>query len=453
MMQLIRQPCGGGRIRVVSSRRGLVYNGEKRAPLFSPLLRKSGMGRTASVGIIFFTVFMDLLGFGMVLPLMPLYASDPRFQASATEIGWLMAIYSLMQFACAPFWGRLSDRLGRRPVLLIGLFGSSLSYLLYGLAESLTLLFLARALAGIMGANIAVAQAAMADLTPREGRTKAMGLIGVAFGLGFILGPAMGGLLSGQGLSAAPMVAALVTGLNGVAAFFWLGETHAARGEQPLSQGGHPLQGAAWVQARMLPGALRICLLMGLFTTLFAGFEVIMPLWGATFLGWTLTSIGWVFTYIGVVAVVTQGGVVRPLAARLGEKRTAATGLLLVATGMAFFALDGVSMAMTALALIAAGTGLVHPGLSSLVSINTPPEQQGLLLGLFQSMSALGRGVGPVLGGLFYARLEGIAFPLIALGLFLVWLLFMGVRRRVLDTCERGDGGQNATPGASPTVP
>ncbi|MFN3078125.1 MAG: MFS transporter, partial [Alphaproteobacteria bacterium] len=134
----------------------------------------------------------------------PLYAADPRFQASPVEIGWLMAIYSLMQFCFAPLWGRLSDRMGRRPVLLIGLFGSSLSYLVYGLAQNLTLLFLARTMAGIMGANIAVAQASMADLTPREGRTKAMGLIGVAFGLGFILGPALGGVVSGYDVGTAP---------------------------------------------------------------------------------------------------------------------------------------------------------------------------------------------------------------------------------------------------------
>ncbi|MBF0462263.1 MAG: MFS transporter [Magnetococcales bacterium] len=398
------------------------------------------MQRTASVGILFFTVFMDLLGFGMVLPLMPLYAADPHFQASATAIGWLMAIYSLMQFGCAPLWGRLSDQIGRRPVLLIGLFGSSLSYLVYGLAPNLAILFLARGMAGVMGANIAVAQAAMADLTSCAGRTKAMGLIGVAFGLGFILGPALGGFASGYGLSTAPLIAAAITGLNGIAAFFWLGETRPVHSQSAPTRSGHPLWGAAWVQAKTFPGAVRVCLLMGGFTTLFAAFEVIMPLWGHDVLGWTLVSIGWVFTYIGVVAVVTQGGVVRPLAARLGEKRTAALGLLLAAVGIACFALVGLTVALTALALIAAGAGLVHPGLSSLVSLNTASEQQGLMLGLFQSMSALGRGVGPVLGGLGYAHLGGGTFPLIGLGLLLVWLTFMVVRKAIQDARSVGDG-------------
>lgn len=411
------------------------------------------MHRKTSVGIIFFTVFMDLLGFGIVLPLMPLYAADPRFQASPVEIGWLMALYSLMQFLFAPLWGRLSDRIGRRPVLLIGLFGSSLSYLVYGLAETLTVLFLARTMAGIMGANIAVAQACMADLTPKEGRTKAMGLIGVAFGLGFILGPALGGLVSSYDVGTAPLLAALITGLNGIAALFFLGETHPIRPPAPTNQSSHPLLGASWLQAKQFPGALRLCLLMGFFSALFSAFEVLMPLWGKSFFGWTLTSIGWIFTYIGVVAVVVQGGVVRRLAKRVGEKQTATLGVALVAIGMALFALQGLSLALLALALIAAGTGLVHPSLSSLVSLNSSSAHQGVMLGLFQSMSALGRGVGPVLGGMIYAGLEGGTFLLIALGLLLVWMGVMAARKQVLDTRQLDDAHPTERPDASPIAP
>ncbi|MBF0127743.1 MAG: MFS transporter, partial [Magnetococcales bacterium] len=179
----------------------------------------------ASTSIVFVAVFLDLLGFGMVLPLMPLYAIDPRFAATPVEIGWLMAIYSLMQFLCAPYWGWLSDRVGRRPALLAGLFGSALSYLIYGLASTLWVLFAARAAAGVMGANIAVAQAAMADLSLPHERSRAMGLIGAAFGLGFILGPAFGGWLAGYGIETAPLVAAAITGLNALAALFYLPET------------------------------------------------------------------------------------------------------------------------------------------------------------------------------------------------------------------------------------
>lgn len=392
------------------------------------------MRRTASVGIIFFTVFMDLLGFGMVLPLMPLYASDPRFHASPVEIGWLLAIYSLMQFLFAPAWGKLSDRIGRRPVLIIGLFGSALSYLIYGLAHTLTTLFLARAMAGIMGANIAAAQAAMADITPREERTKAMALIGAAFGLGFILGPAMGGFLSRYGLEVAPLTAAAITGLNAVLALFLLGETRTQIDPVRAATSLHPLVGTSWRMARVFPGALITCMLMGVYTALFSAFEVGLPLWGYAFLGWTLSSVGWIFLYIGLVAVVVQAGFVRPFASRLGEKRTASTGLLLIAIGLALFATQGQGMALFTLAIIAAGSGMIHPGFASLVSLNSSPERQGLMMGLFQSMNALGRTVGPVAGGYFYDFLKGLLFPIIAFGMLALLLALSKAKPVIKDS-------------------
>ena len=406
--------------------------------------------RRATIGIVFGTVFLDLLGFGMVLPLMPLYAVDPRFNATPAEIGWLMAIFSIMQFLFAPFWGRLSDRIGRRPVLIIGLFGSSLSYLVYGLAQTLTVLFFARAGAGIMGATIAAAQAAMSDLTPREGRARAMGLIGAAFGLGFLLGPALGGLLSRFGPEIVPLVAAFITGLNGVAALFFLGETRTAlpsataTGQPPF----HPLSRHPWKSARQFPGALAMCLLMGGYILLFAAFEVTMPLWGAEFPGWTMAETAWVFAFVGLVMVVVQGGLVRQLASRLGEKRIAATGLLLVAAGLAFFPTGGTATALIALAFIAVGAGMVHPGLSSLVSLNTDPEQQGQMMGLFQSMSALGRSVGPVAGGGFYGVVKGVVFPVAAVGTLALFLIFLFLlRHKVQDT------RQDRPPAPSPTAP
>ncbi|MBF0341537.1 MAG: MFS transporter, partial [Magnetococcales bacterium] len=235
----------------------------------------------ATTGIIFTAVFLDLLGFGMVLPLMPLYAADPRFAATPAEIGWLMAIFSLMQFLFAPWWGSLSDRIGRRPALLAGLAGSALSYVAYGLANTLWVLFAARAAAGIMGANIAVAQAAMADLSPPEQRSRAMGLIGAAFGLGFILGPAFGGWLAEFGMETAPLVAALITGLNALAAFYYLPETRPGDGGTASSRPGHPLLSARpWRMARRFPGAAIACGVMGGFITLFSAFEVTLPLWG-----------------------------------------------------------------------------------------------------------------------------------------------------------------------------
>ncbi|MBF0381738.1 MAG: MFS transporter [Magnetococcales bacterium] len=408
------------------------------------------MRRKSSVTIIFFTVFLDLLGFGIVLPLMPLYALDPRFAASPAQIGWLMAIYSIMQFFFAPLWGRYSDRVGRRPVLIIGLFGSSISYLVYGLAGSLTMLFVGRALAGVMGANISVAQAAMADITSQKDRAKAMGMIGAAFGLGFILGPAMGGLLSQYGLATAPLVAAVITGLNGIAALFLLAETRNPEhhnGDQPEPVAYHPLAPSRWKAVAEYGNVLVICLLMGLFIAMFSAFEVVLPLWGNEFMGWTMTDIGWVFVYVGVVAVIVQGGIIRRLTPKIGEKLTTTLGLFLVAVGLMLLAQMGKDWVWLSLAFIAAGSGFVHPGFSSLVSINSDADKQGMMLGLFQSMSALGRGVGPVMGGIVYGSHKGGVLFVAAIGVGVVLLLFLLVGRKIKNAC------QIETPAVKPTHP
>ncbi|MBF0273176.1 MAG: MFS transporter [Magnetococcales bacterium] len=394
-----------------------------------------------TTGIIFVAVFLDLLGFGMVLPLMPLYAADPRFAATPAQIGWLMAIYSIMQFLCAPYWGQLSDRIGRRPTLLLGLMGSALSYLAYGLANALWILFAARAAAGVMGANIAVAQAALADLSPPGERSKAMGLIGAAFGLGFVIGPAFGGWLAEFGVAAAPLVAALITGLNALAAFYYLPETRSPTptgtpspsGQQP-PRSGHPLLSAnPWRLARRFPGAWISSLIMGGFITLFSAFEVTLPLWGKDARHWDMTTTGWIFTFVGVIAVATQGGLVRRLMPRIGEKRAAMAGLLLVVAGLFTLRADGWPLLLGALALISVGSGLIHPSLSGLTSLNTDPASQGSMLGLFQSMSALGRCLGPVLGGASYNALQGGIFALTATGIAGVLVGFVLTRHRMRD--------------------
>ncbi|MBF0628040.1 MAG: MFS transporter [Magnetococcales bacterium] len=392
----------------------------------------------ATTGIIFIAVLFDLVGFGMVLPLMPLYAADPRFAATPIQIGWLMAIYSIMQFLFAPYWGWLSDRIGRRPTLLMGLAGSALSYLAYGMADSLWVLFAARAAAGIMGANIAVAQAAMADLSPPDQRSKAMGLIGAAFGLGFILGPAFGGWLAHFGLTTAPLVAAAITGLNALAALFYLPETRSSAPSQTASRPRHPLLSTTpWHLAHRFPGGWIPCLVMGGFITLFSAFEVTLPLWGQELLHWDMATTGWIFTFVGVVAVATQGGLVRRLLPRIGEKRTALTGLLLVITGLLVLQPGGWGVILAALAIIAVGSGLIHPSLAGLTSLNTDPDAQGSMLGLFQSMSALGRCIGPVVGGAAYDTLQGLIFPITATGIAGVGLLLILTRHQMQDLADR----------------
>jgi DHA1 family tetracycline resistance protein-like MFS transporter len=360
--------------------------------------------------ILFLTVFLDLVGFGIVIPLLPLYAE--RFGASPVAVTWLVAIYSLMQFAFAPWWGRLSDRVGRRPVLLVGLFGSALSYLLFGLAGSLTMLFVARALAGVMGANIGVAQAYVADVTPAADRARGMGLIGAAFGLGFIFGPALGGLLSHLGHAVPFFAAAALAGVNGLLAVRFLPEPRRVEdaAEAPRQMG---------LRARLTalltvggdPGARTLYAVFFLLTFAFAGFEATLSLWADRRWHFSPAEVAYLFAYIGVMVTVVQGGMIGPLARRIGERRLALVGVAAMAMGLATLPASPSALMLAApLAVLAFGQGASVAAISALISRGAPPAQQGRLLGVSQSLSALGRVLGPVWGGVAFARL-GISAP------------------------------------------
>lgn len=346
------------------------------------------------------------MGFGIVIPLLPLYAE--RFGASPVAVTCLVAIYSLMQFFFAPWWGRLSDRRGRRPVLLVGLFGSALSYLLFGLAGSLLMLFLARALAGFMGANIGVAQAYVADVTPGEGRAKGMGMIGAAFGLGFIFGPALGGILATFGPSVPFFGAAALTAANGALAIFWLPESLRPEVKQRARTATTP--GVVdRLRSLVISGGPRVRKLYGVFflvTFAFAALEATLSLWADRRWSLTPSQVAYMFAYLGVVVTIVQGGLVGPLARRLGERRLAVLGGVALGIGLA-----GIPLARSflelgiVLAILALGQGLVVPALSTLISREGDSGEYGSLMGVSQSLSALGRVLGPVWGGIAFARL------------------------------------------------
>lgn len=358
------------------------------------------------IWILFLTVFLDLVGFGIVIPLLPLYAE--RFGATPIAVTCLVAIYSLMQFFFAPWWGRLSDRRGRRPVLLVGLFGSAISYLIFGLAGSLVMLFLARALAGFMGANIGVAQAYVADVTPDEGRAKGMGMIGAAFGLGFIFGPALGGVLATFGPSVPFFGAAALTAINGALAIFWLPESLDRAAAQRTT---HAAPGGGFGRLRSLataggPRARKLYGVFFLITFAFAALEATLSLWADRRWSLTPSEVAYMFAYLGVVVTIVQGGLVGPLARRLGERRLALVGGVALAVGLA-----GIPLARSffelaiVLAILALGQGLVVPALSTLISREGDSGEYGSLLGVSQSLSALGRVLGPVWGGIAFARI------------------------------------------------
>ena len=349
------------------------------------------MKRQASLGILFLVVFVDLLGFGMVIPVMPIYAE--HLGASEAATGWLSTGYSLMQFVFAPIWGRLSDRVGRRPVLLVSIAMTAVAFLLYGVAASFAVLLVSRLFAGAATANIAIAQAYVADVTTPEGRAKGMGMIGAAFGLGFVFGPAVGGLLAAHSLSAPGFVAAAaLSTLNLVGAFFLLPEPaqHAVAARQ---RGRFE---ALFAELRK-PGIRKLLVIFFVVTFAFSAMEATYAFLSQRHYGLDARHVGWVFAYIGVIVVLVQGGLIGPLTRRFGEKRLlVVAGALLQGAGARRAALrDRAPRAPPRHRPAGAGSGLASP-VALLAPLQVQPGRgPGGTLGIGQSASALGRIFGP----------------------------------------------------------
>lgn len=340
--------------------------------------------------LILLTVFIDLIGFGIVLPLLPSYAS--AYHVGDTSVGILVASFSLMQFLLAPWWGRLSDRIGRRPVLLVGLAGSALSYLVFALAQSFWMLLASRLVAGAMGATVNVAQAYLADITPPDRRASAMGKLGAAFGLGFVVGPALGGLSSHWGNAAPGLAATLLTAINLVLAWRSLPETHSHAGDRPRAVSVH------WSRLIGPYGAVLLA------TTAFTVVYVIFPLEVEREMGYDRHHAAYLFVFIGLVSAVVQGGLIGRLVRRLGEPTLMTIGAVLLALGLGALPRvivpgGGLPLLFAALVLVAAGSASISPSAAAFVSRVAPPEEQGRALGLLQSMGAVARIAGPVAAG------------------------------------------------------
>jgi multidrug resistance protein len=350
--------------------------------------------------VVFLTVFVDLLGFGIVIPFLPMYAQD--LGATGLVAGLVLSTFSFMQFLFAPMWGRLSDRLGRRPVLLVTLAGGALSYVLFAFARDLGTVFAARALAGFFGANIPVAQAYVADVTTPENRARGMGLLGMAFGLGFVFGPAVGGLLAEVAIWAPGAAAATLSGTAFFLALFRLPESLAPEVRSLAStRRAHPIL--------FLGTALRTPAVGGillLFFFLVAGFvhlEFAVPFLLRDRFDFDKKDVGLVFVFIGLCMAFAQGFLFRRVAARFGEPRLLRAGPVAIAIGMQlYWILPAWPMLLPAIALVAVGMGVSNPSIPSLISKRTPPDVQGQTLGLSQSLGALARAVGPFLAGWLY---------------------------------------------------
>jgi len=358
--------------------------------------------------IVFVTVFIDLLGFGIIIPLLPFYAQT--FGATAFTVGMLATSFSLMQFIFAPVWGRVSDRVGRRPIILAGLLGSCLSYLAFGMASTLTALFAARIFAGIAGANIPTAQAVVADLTTPENRAKGMGIIGAAFGLGFIFGPAIGGFLSQYGYAAPAFFAAGLSLANFAAAWFLLPETL-----KPEHRAIERVGRIDALRAALARPHLPLLLVIGfLVVAAFSGYESTFALFAERTHGFRASSIGYIFAFVGVILVIVQGLLVGRVVKAIGEHHIVPASLAIVAAGLLMIpATQSVGALLAANGLMAVGMGFNNPALMSLVSRYSAAEDQGGVLGLTQSLNSLARIVGPLWGGFAFDRL-GIGMPYIS---------------------------------------
>lgn len=360
------------------------------------------MGRSRSPrALLFLTVFLDVAGFGMILPLLPFYAQ--RYGADAFAIGALFACYSLAQALCAPMLGRLSDRYGRRPVLLGSLLANAGALLLFAAADSFLVLFVARTASGIAAANFSIAQAYVADVTPPKDRARGLGMIGAALGMGFVLGPGIGGLLALIGQRAVPLGAALLTLANFALVAWKLPESLAAGGRRRLHFGALvPLVGLLRVERPVLG-------LMALFFAVifaFSTMEATLALFCAERFGFGVGETSVLLVTIGVVIAAVQGGAVGRLVTRFGEKRLMLAGIALMAVGLLAIPAAPLVVALAgACSLLAIGSGIHQPSLLGLVSRLSSEAEQGETLGLSRSMQALARTVGPLWGGWAFAHL------------------------------------------------
>ena len=364
------------------------------------------------------TVFLDLIGFGIVIPLLTFYAE--LYGASVLQVTSLMACYSLAQFLCAPLWGALSDRMGRRPILLATIAATAICLAGFAAADHLVLLFVFRTLHGAFAANISTAQACIADLTTPENRAMGMGLIGAAFGVGFTVGPFIGGELAVFGLAVPIWVAAGLSLFNLVLAYYMLPETrHAHSTTRP-----RPLSPVAFVQVARHP-VVGLCIVLTFVNTIaFASMESTFTLFAEHVRGLDASAVGRMFGVAGLVMIFVQGGAIRPLVRRFGEGPLIPIGLCLMSLGLALLPFAPPVLAMVLVfVVIAIGQGIASPSLNSLISRGVSEAEQGLVMGTNQSMSALARVIGPTLGGVLYHSLAPSAPFLASAGILTMSVL------------------------------
>lgn len=406
----------------------------------------------SALATVFLVVVIDLLGFGIVLPLLPFYAQE--FSASAVTIGLLYSVYSFMQLIFSPIWGSWSDRIGRRPIMLMSTFGAVIAYTIFGLAESLTVLFISRIVAGTMGGNISTAQAYIADVTDEENRARGMGLIGAAFGIGFVIGPATATALihpafhdfigsigfvqfadwmSNNRFALPGFFAAFLSFCSFLMVLLKLPETVDTEKErEPAFRRPSVFTPRFWrllsdQKGKSARGYL-IPLIIGFFLLSFGESSLYsaFPLFAESELGLTAEQVGVQFFYIGIIAVIVQGFLIKPLTNVFAEEKLFLTGnfLMVVGLGLIPFAVNTLTLALF-LGIMALGKSLNTPTITSLISKEAASDNVGAVMGASQGLSGLGRMIGPTWGGALFAIHFGLSFVATALIVAAtIWIAF-----------------------------
>jgi DHA1 family tetracycline resistance protein-like MFS transporter len=379
------------------------------------------------LAIIWLTIFIDLVGFGIVMPVLPYYSQ--RFNVHGLGYGALVGGFSLMQFLSTALLGRLSDRIGRRPILLATMVLNAGGYLLFAFAPSYWVLLIARLVSGFAGGNISAAQAYVADITTAEDRSKGMGMIGMAFGLGFIIGPGIGALLAPFGHAGMGLVAVGLSLVNLVSAYFILPES--LRAEHRVARDWWPFGHMADALAHPELRPLMLVWLIAPFA--FAGYTVALPLWATATLGWHERGgeLNRFFIVVGVVAALVQGGLFRLLTKRFSDRRLLITGMVGMAVSIGVVPFLASTRALYGwTVLLAFSNSIMSPAATGLVSTFAGANEQGTVLGVAQSLGALGRFSGPAVIGIAYDSTTPKAVFLGAAGVMLVgWVASLGVPR------------------------
>ncbi|MGB9664656.1 MAG: MFS transporter [Ignavibacteria bacterium] len=384
---------------------------------------------TSNVAIIFIVVLIDLIGFGIIIPILPRY-SETHFGASELQIGILIASFSFFQSLFSPVLGRISDRIGRKPVISFALLISSVSYLIFAFAPNYWIALLSRSIAGIGGGSISAAQAYIADVTDKSERTKGMGLIGTAFGLGFVLGPFIGGILSSYGYIVPNLSASAFSFFAFLLTQFFLKESLQSKTEFILKTDdltkSLDFSRYSYVFSGNYVGMFN--LIFFIITFSIANTYGVIPIFAYRKLHFSDREIGYVYAVIGVIGVIFQGYLIGKLTKIFGERRLLLFGILMLSTGLAFIPLSVSKyfIIWIFIILISIGLAFINPTILSLISKLSPPERQGEYLGVNQSMGSLGRVFGPIWGG-FGFNVLGFQFPFWTASFFTLVSLYLAI--------------------------